>query len=319
MRTEGYDIAGTGFTVLDRVYADGRTPSEALGGSCGNVLVSLAMLRRSVVPLLKLGCDAVGNRLVAEFAEAGADTHLIFRKRSVASPVLAQVLETSSGRHSFSFVCPETQRDYPRYMPIDQDEVRRAEQTLRSCTVFYTDRLSPAIVDAIETARSSGALVYLEPSEIGDVDLFKRALPNVTVLKYSADRLGPELEGLTVDAETIQIVTYGDAGLQVVQGDHSYWCDALPAKEVKDTCGSGDMVSVGVIDHMLQWRRRCETWGLSGDALRQGVLAGQRLATANCAFVGARGLFSQRGPETARAVLNGDVYMNRRSTWSEAM
>ena len=33
------DVAGTGFTVLDRIYADGDLAGEALGGSCGNVLV----------------------------------------------------------------------------------------------------------------------------------------------------------------------------------------------------------------------------------------------------------------------------------------
>ena len=44
-------VAGTGFVVLDRVYADDRESFEALGGSCGNVLVSLAMLDRAVAPL----------------------------------------------------------------------------------------------------------------------------------------------------------------------------------------------------------------------------------------------------------------------------
>src|SRR3546814_10628803 len=59
---ERVDVAGTGFTVLDRVYADGGFAGEALGGSCGNVLVSLAMLHRHVAPLLALGMDNTGER-----------------------------------------------------------------------------------------------------------------------------------------------------------------------------------------------------------------------------------------------------------------
>ena len=88
------DIAGTGFTVLDRVYADRRMAFESLGGSCGNVLVSLAMLQRSVVPLIALGHDAVGQWLVDEFEQAGADTSYITRRHELASPILAQELDT---------------------------------------------------------------------------------------------------------------------------------------------------------------------------------------------------------------------------------
>ena len=41
------------------------------------------------------------------------------------------------------------------------------------------------------------------------------------------------------------------------------------------------------------------------DDLVNGVLAGQRLAAANCAYVGARGVFIHAGPEQARRVLAG--------------
>ena len=59
------DVAGTGFAVLDRIYTPGcSSVSEALGGSCGNVLISLAMLRRRVVPILSLGRDETGRRLL---------------------------------------------------------------------------------------------------------------------------------------------------------------------------------------------------------------------------------------------------------------
>lgn len=35
-----FDVVGTGFTVLDRIYADARGVAvEGLGGSCGNVQI----------------------------------------------------------------------------------------------------------------------------------------------------------------------------------------------------------------------------------------------------------------------------------------
>src|SRR3546814_7820610 len=79
VQPEMIDVVGTGFTVLDRLYADGDFSGEALGGSCGNVLVSLALLRRQVAPVLSLGSDEVGEQLVDAFRIAGADTRFIWR------------------------------------------------------------------------------------------------------------------------------------------------------------------------------------------------------------------------------------------------
>src|SRR5271154_4794934 len=98
MNPNQVDVAGTGLAVLDRVYPKHHKSFEALGGSCGNVLVSLAMLDRSVFPLLALGDDAVGNLLIDEFVRAGADTRYIYQRYGMSSPVLAQLVDTDSGQ-----------------------------------------------------------------------------------------------------------------------------------------------------------------------------------------------------------------------------
>src|SRR3546814_14736051 len=100
---ERVDVAGTGFTVLDRVYADGGFAGEALGGSCGNVLVSLAMLHRHVAPLLALGMDNTGQRPVRELSQAGANTRYHCRLLAPPSPVPAPPFGHSPGRHPLHF------------------------------------------------------------------------------------------------------------------------------------------------------------------------------------------------------------------------
>ncbi|WP_336950249.1 PfkB family carbohydrate kinase [Sphingobium aromaticivastans] len=298
------DVVGTGFTVLDRVYVGSLDVSaEELGGSCGNVLISLAMLKRNVAPVLRLGEDEVGIRLVGAFHHAGAETKYIYRRIGVRSPVLAQQLH-ASGVHSFTFRCPETDIDLPRYQPIDQDELERALPAIRSCSVFYADRLSSAIVDAMEAAASSGSVVYFEPSEIGDEALFRRALAVTAVLKFSAERL-VALEGrVDLSKGLVLIVTHGEAGLEVRRGAKRHWSGSHPAPHVRDTCGSGDMVSVGVIDWLLA-RRAGGGPNFSLAEFVHAVEAGQRLAAENCAYVGARGLFRERGADYARSVLEG--------------
>jgi fructokinase len=298
------DIAGTGFTAMDRVYTNNEKVLEALGGSCGNVLLSLAMLERSVVPLLSLGHDAVGNSLIHEFMEAGADTSYITRRQDVASPVLAQRLDLGSRQHSFSFVCPETNEALPRYRPIDEADVDCAKAVLDACAVFYADRLTDAILRAMEMATQSGALVFFEPSSIDDENLFARAIQLSSIVKYSFEQLSVTLPECERKAGAISIVTHGADGLEVDKDGHQRWCAAIPAAVVIDTCGAGDMVSVGIIDWILAHQRRGAAEPML-DHFLSGVVAGQRLAAVNCAYGGARGVFKRHGADGARLILDG--------------
>jgi fructokinase len=299
------DVVGTGFTALDRVYIGSPlVEAEELGGSCGNVLISLAMLRRNVAPVLSLGEDEVGVRLVGAFRQAGAETQYIRHRLDIGSPILAHHLNVVSGDHSFAFRCPETDVAWPRYEPISTEDVTRALPAIRKCSVFYTDRLSSAIIDAMESAAEAGSIVYFEPSEVTDHELFRRALAVTAVLKFSAERLADLSDDMEPSVDTIVIVTHGQAGLEVRRGGESHWCHSQPASVVRDTCGSGDMVSVGVIDWILSQRYSTyPTFSMGGFV--SGVEAGQRLAAANCGFVGARGLFREKGADYARWVLNG--------------
>lgn len=296
------DVAGTGFTVLDRIYQDGEFCEEALGGSCANVLVSLAMLDRHVAPVLRLGHDDEGERLVSEFSAAGAVVDYIHRHDGLRSPILAEQIDTCSAKHVFSFRCPETDAELPTYEPIGVSEFNRARSILAGCTVFYTDRLSQSILDAMRLAHGSGAIVFFEPSDIQDKTLFSAALELTTVLKSSSDRLSDELdEFLDRAVPSIRIITHGVDGLEICDDYNSIWCEAIPAAEVKDACGSGDMVSVGLIDWILSVS--LPEGKLSAAHLLDGVKAGQRLAAENCAFEGARGLFRSRGAAYARSLL----------------
>lgn len=298
------DVAGTGFAVLDRVYAKREKTFEALGGSCGNVLVSLAMLQRSVFPLLALGDDAVGNSLVDEFVRAGADTRFISRRYGMLSPILAQWLDPDIGQHSFSFICPETEKDLPPYCSVDDVEVEGATPALSACAVFYTDRLNRSTFRAMQTAAQSGALVFFEPSAIEDEELFDRAIALCSIVKYSSEQLSERLSGLKDHA--IAIVTHGADGLEVKRNGERVWCAAIKAPLVRDTCGSGDMVSVGIIDWMLTHHRRGAAQQSLHDFL-PGVVAGQRLAAINCAYAGARGIFLHHGASCARSILDGRI------------
>ncbi|MER9240917.1 PfkB family carbohydrate kinase [Mesorhizobium sp. M0633] len=299
--TRDVQIAGTGFAVLDRIYQAGVLTAEGLGGSCANVLWSLAMLDRSVAPILRLGADEVGSHLVDAFRAAGAVTSYIYRREHQLSPVLVQYLDTERGEHSFSSICPETLTRLPKYTPIMNRQVDASSAVTRSCRVFYADRLSPAIVEAMEAAASAGGTVYFEPSEISDLALFRRALQATSILKFSSDRLDRAVLDDHMASHLYAVITRGSEGLEVVHRNRAVSCSAYHVEEVVDTCGSGDMVSVGLIDHLVSLG--VGRIGLTVEAVVAGVRAGQRLAAANCRHVGARGLFTAEGARAARDAL----------------
>lgn len=295
-------IIGTGLVALDRIHIDDEEPLfEELGGSCGNVLISLAMLGRTVTPLLRLGTDPVGTRLEQELRSAGVDTRLVTHSQDVRSPVIVQLLDLVSSEHTFAFTCPSSSERFGTFQPITWRELEPARTALSLSSIFYADRVSDTICDAMEAAAAGGAIVHFEPSGICAPIQFERAMSIAHIFKYSADRLSPELAD-RVRPEVFSIVTAGRAGLEVRHAGQAFRCEAFNAEVVRDTCGAGDMVTLGLLDTIIQ-SGICGPSSLSIDIVLSGIRSGLRLAAANCAYIGARGIFRERGPQAARAIL----------------
>ncbi|MER9504703.1 PfkB family carbohydrate kinase [Mesorhizobium sp. M0579] len=295
-------VVGTGLVALDRIHVGEQEPLfEELGGSCGNVLISLAMLGRAVTPLLRLGNDPVGSRLESDLRMAGADTRLVSRHQSITSPVIVELLDLASSDHTFSFTCPNSSERFGSFQPITLHDLDPARATVASCTIFYADRISEAICEAMETAAAGGAIVHFEPSGISDPDQFDRALSIAHIFKYSVDRLSPEVAG-RLRPEAFTIITAGSHGLEVKHAGAVHWCEARDAHVVRDTCGSGDMVTLGLLDTIIQNGVRHPA-SLSISTVLAGIRSGQRLAAANCAYIGARGIFRECGASRAREIL----------------
>lgn len=298
-----FEVVGTGFTVLDRIHVDDLPrPLEELGGSCGNVLISLAMLGRLVAPVLCLGDDVAGRFLLDEFERAGASTAFIDLCEGYSSPVVEELLDTALGRHTFRAARPETGKHLAGFQLIGRQNVESACAAISGCSIFFADRVSEAIVAAMAIAAAGGAVVYFEPSATGDPELFAEAVRLASIVKFSSDRLGDLVVSLEQSADNILVVTHGEAGLEVRRGAERVICPAIAATRVVDTCGSGDMVSVGLIDRLLDSRRSADL-PLALSEVLAGVVRGQELATENCAFIGARGVFRQRGADHVRGIL----------------
>lgn len=294
-------VAGTGFATLDRIYMPTRErPIEALGGTCANVLISLAMLGHRVAPILTLGSDANSTFLLDEMRRAGCLTNFIFCDPNEESPVTVEFLDVALARHAFSSICPETHRQLPSYRPLAQSNAHRAKNVIRTASIFYVDRLSVTTLCAMEDASHSGAVVFFEPNAIRDFGLFRRALPFIDIMKVSADTRS-EMDGLELEVPPYFITTLGSDGLTLQTSADILTLPSMIAPRLVDTCGAGDMVTTGLIHALM-------TAGVKRRSIRvedvcSGLLMGQWLAALNCAFVGARGLFHAFGGVVLRDAL----------------
>lgn len=294
-------VAGTGFATMDRIYTPFRNrPIEALGGSCANVLVSLAMLGHHVTPILNLGSDATGSFLLDEMERAGCATQFVFREPNEESPITIEFLDIQLAQHAFSSTCPETHRRLPAYKPIAESNADRARGAIRAASFFYVDRLSVSTLQAMEEASRAGALVLFEPNALRDWPLFRRALPFIDILKVSQDTRA-EIDTQEFETPPYFITTYGNEGLTLQTDAHKLRLASMAAPRLVDTCGAGDMVTTGLIHALMNGgatRRSIQI-----DEIYSGLIMGQWLAALNCAFVGARGVFHAFGGAVIRDAL----------------
>jgi fructokinase len=167
--------------------------------------------------------------------------------------------------------------------------------------VFFFDRVSSAILAMAEVFRKEGTLIYFEPSGIGRVADFRKALDLSHIVKYSRDRLHSSLAAvgglcrLASRRPRVEIETRGADGLRyrINTGRKNGWRwrrqDAFEVTRLRDAAGAGDWCSAGTL-LQLGWTRGGEETQLSVDALHHALTFGQALAALSCQHLGPRSI-----------------------------
>jgi fructokinase len=285
---------GCGLVAWDVVLsADDEVVYSGVGGTVGNVLSILSFLGWRSVPIVRLGADNAGLKVLEDLLSAGVDTTAISLDKSLRTPVVYQTREPVQGHHAFSFKCPRCGLSR-RYSPASlHGLVAPNEVTLRRGDVFFYDRVTPDVVSLAERARLNGAITVFEPSSLEcDAGLLGRALRSARVVKYSSDRLGPAaLEAL--DAGFVEIQTLGARGLRFrMRSLDPSWVElpALSGVSVVDAAGAGDWCTAGFLYMLGSLAEQAAPSELGYNRVHAALRVGQFLAAMNCATVGARGL-----------------------------
>lgn len=296
-------ISGAGFVTLD-VTLDhaSRVTYRGIGGTTGNVLSILAFFGWRSMPVVRVGSDRIGQAVLREFRELGADVRHMGAESALETPLIFQFAAQPSSPPRYGFECPSCGKARRFTRELIDTGFQAALSDVSSSNVYFFDRVTPGAVEMAEAAREGGAVVFFEPSSVAaDSTLFAKALRASHVVKYSADRIPGSLSD-RLDSGFIEIQTLGARGLRFRK--HSLAPDwvtlpALRVNGVADTSGAGDWCSAGFIHALDQISESCAPQELSYNDIYDSLRMAQAIAALSCRHVGARGLMRAAHPDAA--------------------
>ena len=289
---------GTGLITLDIVINQNglAEPMCWAGGSCGNVLTILSYIGWDSHPIAKLGNDAASKYVIKDMETWGVNCSQIFLGNSISTPIIVEILSTGGNgvpSHRWKWTCPYCGSRLPTYRPIPFKEIREVSKD--NSNVFYFDRVARSNVELARISRDSGAIIIFEPSKIRNKGIFEECLGIADIVKYSRGKYGFLEAALEKVSVPLEIATLGSNGIRYRTGNHTQnreW-KTIPAywvsDSIKDTAGSGDWCSAGIIHAICRFGRG-HFMNLTHEDIQYSINFGQALAALSCYYTGARGL-----------------------------
>lgn len=293
-------VYGTGLIALDLVIsADPDTPVYGwAGGTCGNVLTILSHLEWDAYPIARFGKDIASVRVKKDMEKWGVRMNYACLTPKGDTPIITEVISKDSNgsvSHKFSTKCPVCRSWLPGYKPVTIPPIKEILDSIKSPQVFFFDRMSRGALTLAKHCREAGAVIIFEPAGFSNPELLNEAFELSHIIKYSSERYRKQLtDAAKKFPPMLEIQTLGSEGVLYKSRLPSFrqteWAhlSSYTPKEIKDTCGSGDWTTAGII-HALCSKGYSYFSKLTKLQLVDGLNLGQALATWNCSFEGARG------------------------------
>jgi len=233
-------LPGPGETVHGTSYQTG------FGGKGANQAVMAARLGGIVSMVAKLGEDAIGEMTLAHFKEEGIDVRHVLRDSSTTSGVAPIWVDEHSGQNQIIVVPGANDALTP-------DEVHLAKETLLSADVVVCQNEIPMACNrqAFESAMEGEAIRIYNPApareiEAAFLELCQVIIPNQHEAALLTQQPTETDAGIRAAARQLQergprvvILTLGERGAYLLDGDEEHWIESDPVNAV-DTTGAGD-------------------------------------------------------------------------------
>lgn len=289
---------GTGLLALDVILngSPSTPPKLTVGGSCGNVMTILSYLGWSSYPVARLKNNDASEEIFSDLERWGVKTDFVYKEPTGSTSIIIhRILKNKKNQsvHRFEFRNPNTGAWFPGYKPFLSKEVPELIKKMPAPNIYYFDRINRAAIDLAREAKNQGAVVFFEPSSIGDPRLFEQCLQTTDIIKFSNERIPDYKTQFKRSKVYLEIETLGKEGLnfRCTKSRSSKWTLIKPfiVSDLTDSAGAGDWTTAGIIDSLCRegfskFKRN------SNRQIKMGLQRGQILGALNCFFDGARGI-----------------------------
>jgi sugar/nucleoside kinase (ribokinase family) len=293
---------GTGLVALDIIIDDiNNSPEQLLsGGSCGNVSSIMSYLGFESYVISRLKNNLATKAVIKDLKKWNVKTKLVTVTSDGSTPIIIQRNKRNKlGEpiHKFEFKDPIDGAWLPNYKPVLSADVPEIVKKTSEPVIYYFDRINRGSIDFAKYYKSKGALIYFEPSSIGEMRLFEECLKVADIIKFSVDRISNYSELFPVQRVPLEIQTQGDKGINY-RFSHTLkekkWVNlkSFSISCLVDASGAGDWMSAGLLTKVGKQGLK----GFSNIDQKKVVEAlkfGQALGSLNCFYTGARGLMYQ--------------------------
>ena len=256
-------------------------------------------------PIARLGNDNAARLLVQDMERWGVKGDYLNQSEDGRTPLIIERISRTNGitRTRFEWICPICSKRFPKRKQLCEEEIDRIIINAPVPRVFYMDRVSASTVKLARYYKSRGAIIFFEPSLIGNQDLFQEMLRITDIVKYSKERLVATGQSLESGLCPIEIETLGHHGLryrtQSRRNVKLEWVErnSFVVTNPIDPVGAGDWCSAAIINQLFR-NEKGHIEDLSRNQIDDAILCGQAFASLSCNEEGARGImYSQKkGP-----------------------
>ena len=282
---------GSGLVALDVIYKqDDKQPNFLAGGSCGNVLTILSYMGWDSYPIIRLGQDVEGKRIIEDMKKWKVKTKFIEKESGIQSPrIIERITGGEKPVHRFYTKC-----EHGKWLPSRKTFLLKSLELIQGkipkSNVFYFDRATPSAYEIASYLKKQNCIIVFEPPKfLLDDKMFLKCLKISDIVKYCNNQAN-NIRELDISIP-LEIRTDGEKGLQYKAKflRQQSWkkLSGISTDNLVDAAGSGDWLTAGLV-HVLCGHKSLKH--VTKEKLEDALNFGQILASINCGFAGARGM-----------------------------
>ncbi len=286
---------GAGLVSLDILMRgnDEQGISYKVGGTCGNVMMILSHMEWSVYPIARLDETEYTRMLLADMRNHNVNTTFISTNDGTTPVIVQRNIVDKYGNPCHRFeILNNKGRFFLGYKSITKSQAQAIITEMDFIpSVFFFDRISPAVISLAEYFKEKGALIYFEPSCKVTEKGFDRCVELGDIVKFAEQRIS-DITFTSTYQNKLFIQTLGQRGLQYsLCGKPWVYIEPILNQNIVDTSGAGDWTTSAFLNGLMESDIR-KVSEMSVPVINQILADAQRIGSLSCSYEGARGMMT---------------------------